>query len=122
MDNFYKERCPPVMHDGRHLTDHTPTKIKDMQIAALKGFKRDSDQRLYYQTKGAEIMDEQWKFLKETSSCTTSQCVHTFPSTRIAPGMLADELKAHNLVYGPQGTLVAGKGCASKDYRMTDTS
>ena len=99
MDNFYKNKCPPAMSDGRHLTDHTPSKIRDMKVAAIKGFERDSDQRLYYLTKGADIMDAEWKHLKETANCTVSQCIHTFPSTRITPGMLADELKTHNLVY-----------------------
>ena len=110
------------MSDGRHLTDHMPSKIRDMQIAALKGFKTDTEQRIYYQTHGAKIMDEQWKHLKDTAGCTITQCVHSFPSTRIAPGMLADEMKAHNAVYGPQGTIIPGKGCATKDYRMTLTS
>jgi hypothetical protein len=77
--------CPPKMADGaRHLTDYrTPTQrnelIKYMSIKPVRGIMRDDQYRIFLQSNGKKILDNEWKYHKKYNSCFPNSCIHNYP-------------------------------------------
>lgn len=121
-DNFFPG-CPARMDDARFITDYRPSDTVNLRIMAMNGIHRDDDYRMFLQSNGAQIMDNQWRVTRQTQSCQTNACIHNYP-TRTNPRMNYEELKLYNAVRtnrlkrGDPQYPVCHNG---PDYRATET-
>ncbi len=123
MDNYWKG-CPPRMDDGRFLQDFRTADRREQYIKHINGIVRDDDQRLFYQQNAEQIMDREWKALRNTQSCFTNSCIHNYP-TRTSPGSNYEELQLYNAVRKNKLTSdnKSFPHCKKMgDYRLTHTS
>ena len=94
MDNFYKN-CPPMMSDGRHLTDYRLATRRNEYVKYINNVVRDDLYRLFLQDNATKITDNEWNYQRKNSSCWENKCVHTYPSRTYAQHFIA-EMNAHN--------------------------
>ena len=123
MDNIYKG-CPPKMSDARFLTDYRTANTRNQYIKSINGLVRDDDYRLFLQQNTNQIMDNEWKFMKDANSCATSTCLHQCP-TRVTNGSNYEELRTYDAVKSGKlkPTDKNYPTCKKfQDYRMTETS
>jgi hypothetical protein len=121
MDNFHKN-CPPRMEDGRFLTDYRQANTRELFRMSTNGITRDDEHRMFYQQKGGEIMDREWKTLRNGSSCFTNCCLHQNP-TRSTPGMNHTEMQNYNKVRKSGQSCIPNNACDKlNDYRMSQTN
>lgn len=100
-DNFYQD-CPAIMNYGI-MTDHRQSQRREQYIMAINGLTDHNNYRAFLQNNGQQIIDGEWKFLKQEFSChpNENKCIHTYP-TRPAPGTFNEEMRKHNAVRAKQ--------------------
>jgi hypothetical protein len=117
MDNYFKE-CPPMMDDGRGLTDFRSSQVREELFRYKNGVSSENESRTFRINNGEQLMDNEWNKLRESRSCFPKQvCFHQSPTTRVTSAYNNAEILAYN------GDLEAPK-CAvdPRDYRMTSTN
>lgn len=118
MDNFFKQ-CPPVMSDGRFLTDWRTNVRMNEAIKFDNNVVRDDDYRLFLEDNADTVMDTQWDYLRKNKSCWVNECVHNYP-LRMYPKWFSQEMKAYNSLQ--TGNRKNFYPCPKfKDYRLTQT-
>lgn len=109
MDNYFKN-CPPMMSDGRYMTDWRSDVRANEYVKFVNNITRDDEYRMFLIDNGELFMNTQWDALKNRT-CKNSKCIHNYP-TRMLPNMFAMERKA---CINPQ----LAKTCpVFKDYRL----
>lgn len=94
MDNIYKE-CPAKMSDGRFLSDYRTSNTRNQYNKAINGIVREDEYRLFLQKNAQQIIDNTWKFMRGTNSCSTKVCFHQYP-TRVTNGANYNELVVYD--------------------------
>jgi len=97
MDNrYYNYGCPPLMNDGRFLSNYVRASVFDQFIRTSNNIETGHDFRHYLQNNGAEIMNNLKAHFRETSTCSVEgKCLPLSGST--LPEIKAQPLK--NLWY-----------------------
>ena len=115
MDNYY-QRCPPMMNDGRGLTDYRSSQIREERFKYKNNLYNEHDTRNIRTDNGEKIMVNEWNSLKKTRSCFAKKnCLHVNPTTSVTTAYNNMEILAYN------GMLPPPK-CENNndiDYRMT---
>jgi hypothetical protein len=71
MDNRYFEYgCPPLMNDGRFLTNYVRSSIFDQNIRNINNIKSSNEFRHFLQNNGDAIMNNVKGYLRENNTCT----------------------------------------------------
>lgn len=84
MDNYYFN-CPAKMDDGRFLTDYRTASTREEQtkqkINEQKGvnLERNDDYRVYLQSNGVSMINDQWKYERTYDACINNACAHQYP-------------------------------------------
>lgn len=112
MDNYFKT-CPPRMEDGRHITDYRTATRREEYNRSANNLKHHNDHRIFMQQNAIAIMNNEWNHLKQTSSCRTKECVHTYP-TRVYSPMFVEERQRHDKSQKTQTNTCEMKN----DYRL----
>lgn len=69
-DNLFGEQgCPAKMEDGRHVSNFERSRRVDTNLRRKLGFKDSYDYRLYLQSNGEKMIDEEYKYLRKNFSC-----------------------------------------------------
>lgn len=119
MDNFYLN-CPPKMADGRMLGDYKPSTWRNEYIRQVNGIYRDDQYRYFLQTQGKELLEKEWDFYRNNSSCWTSPCVHKYP-TRVTNYDFVHEMQTYNSIFdlNTNEEMAPERRCVKyKDFRM----
>ncbi len=115
MDNFFKN-CPAKMEDGRHLTDYRTATRREEYIKFVNNIVRNDDYRIFLQNNGEKMMNTEFDYYKNTASCWTNNCVHTYP-TRVYPPWFVEERNRYDNLAKSQGKILYK--CTPKlDYRL----
>lgn len=116
MDNYFLN-CPPMMDDGRLFTDYRSSQVREEIFRYKNCLPNENATRTFRIETADKLMDEEWKYLKETKSCfPRTQCFHKHPTTRVTTNYNNAELLAYN------GDLTAPKCEVNEsDYRITVT-
>ena len=70
MDNIYFEYgCPPLMNDGRFLTNYVRSNIFDQNIRNINNIKSSNEFRHFLQNNGSTIMNNVKGYLRENNTC-----------------------------------------------------
>jgi hypothetical protein len=117
MDNFYHQ-CPPMMNDGRFLTDFRSSTIREELFKYKFCAATENEARTLRMDHGEKLLDDEWKHIKQTKYCyPRKQHFHLNPSTRVSSQYNNMEIRAYN------GELaVPTFDVDSHDYRSTVTS
>ena len=77
MDNrYFSYGCPPLMQDGRFLTNYVRFKVFDQFIRNLNEVGTDSDYRRFLQSKGNTIIEKERASLIQNNTCKVDgKCV-----------------------------------------------
>ena len=71
MDNrYYEYGCPPLMNDGRFLTNYVRSNIFDQNIRNINNIKSSNEYRHFLQTNGHTIMNNVKGYLRENNTCS----------------------------------------------------
>lgn len=116
MDNYFQQ-CPPMMSDGRGLTDYRSSQVREELFRYKNGLTSENEARTFRINNADEIMDNEWNALKKTRSCfTQKKCFHNNPTTRVTTVYNNAEILAYNGYFpAPQCTV------DQQDYRLTST-
>ena len=116
MDNFYKN-CPPMMSDGRFLTDYRTAVRREEHNKHVNNIVRNDDYRIFLQNNANKIMNNEWSHLKKNNSCWVNECIHNYP-TRVYPPWFVEERMRYDSLADPKRQQKFP--CATKqDYRLT---
>jgi hypothetical protein len=118
MDNFYKS-CPPMMSDGRFLTDYRTAVRREEYNKYTNNIVRNDDYRLFLQNNANTIMNNEWENSKKKNFCWVNECVHNYP-TRVYPPWFVEERLRYNTVFSPNKTTYY-KCQPKQDYRLTES-
>lgn len=70
MDNRYQHYgCPPLMSDGRFLTNYTRGRVFDQSVRKLNNISSVQDYKQFIQTNAETIMTREREFLTKTNTC-----------------------------------------------------
>jgi hypothetical protein len=98
MDNYF-QNCPPMMNDGgRHLGDFKLATRSNEYIKYINDIWRDDQYRLFLQSNGRKILDNEWQYHKKNNRCFVNECVHKYP-TRQSPRQFVQEMETYNSLY-----------------------
>ena len=77
MDNrYHKQGCPPLMSDGRFLTNYVDSDVMNQYIRHANKIKSANDFRKFLQKNGEEIINNKIKFLFKKNTCSVNgKCV-----------------------------------------------
>lgn len=124
MDNYYLN-CPPKMSDqGRMLGDYKSPTWTNEYIRHVNGIYRDDQYRLFLQTNGKEMLDNEWDYYTRNASCWNSPCVHKYP-TRVTNYDFAHEMQVYNSIFdmNTNEEFAPERVCHKyKDFRMMSDS
>jgi hypothetical protein len=71
MDNRYFEyNCPPLMNDGRFLTNYVRSSVFDQNIRNINNIKSSHEFRHFLQDNGSNILNNIKAYLRETNTCS----------------------------------------------------
>jgi hypothetical protein len=78
MDNrYFKYGCPPLMSDGRFLTNYTRGRIVDQSIRLNNSIDSIQEYKLYLQNNGQKIINNEMMKLQENNTCNVNgECVN----------------------------------------------
>ena len=117
MDNFHLQ-CPPMMSDGRLFTDYRTNIRANEHMKLTNNIIRDDDYRVFLQQNTDNILDSQWKNIKETKSCWTNNTVHTYPSRMSYKWFETEKARADNYFTRQMPNVPR---TVYPDYRTVDT-
>ncbi len=116
MDNYF-QGCPPMMSDGRFLTDYRSSQAREEYFKYTHCLATENQARTLRIDTADKIMDDEWDHLIETRSCFPQKnCYHTANTTKTSTIYNNAEILAYN------GKIPAPKcnpGC--NDFRMSVT-
>ena len=70
MDNRYFEyKCPPLMSDGRFLSNHINASVVNQKIRSLNRIKSSDEFRFFLQNNAVKIIDNELKYLNNNNRC-----------------------------------------------------
>jgi hypothetical protein len=122
MDNYF-HNCPPMMEDqGRHLSDFQSSTRRDEYIKYVNNIWRDDQYRLFLQTNGKTLADNEWEYHRKHNSCWVNPCVHQYP-TRCQQKHYVQERQVFDSVYdlNTMEKYQELKKCPQlPDYRLTN--
>jgi hypothetical protein len=77
MDNrHYKYGCPPLMQDGRFITNYMESRIFEQYIRNINKIESAQDYKRFLQSKGDIIMNRERDYNQENNSCSVhGKCV-----------------------------------------------
>ncbi len=77
MDNrYFNYGCPPLMHDGRFLTNYTPRRTHEQMIRQLNNIASSADYRSFLQENSETIRKRENEWLIKNNTCNVDgQCV-----------------------------------------------
>ena len=116
MDNYFHE-CPPMMEDGRGLTDYRSSQVREEIFRFMNCVGSENEGRTLRIDNGEHIMDREWNNLRDTRSCfPQKKCFHQNPATRVTTAYNNAEILAYN------GELPAPRcNLDPHDFRLTST-
>lgn len=91
--------CPAMMSDGKIYTEYRNAKRVDEYIKDLNGIDRDDEFRMMLQQNAQKMLNNEWNYLKNNNSCSSTICVHNYP-TRVDQATFVEEMKNYNNRYG----------------------
>jgi hypothetical protein len=114
MDNYFQQ-CPPMMDDGRGLTDFRSSQVREEIFRHKNCVLSENEARTLRIDNAEVIMDREWNGLRDTRSCYPRQnCYHQNPVTRVTTAYNNAEILAYN------GELPAPRcNLDAYDYRAT---
>lgn len=118
MDNYF-QNCPPMMADGRFLTDYRTATRREESIKYINGIVRDDEYRMFLQQNAEKIADNEWSFLRAEKSCWNNECLFNSP-TRVDPASYHAERVNYDNVRMKHGASIS-KCEKFDDYRMSIT-
>lgn len=119
MDNFYCN-CPPMMDDGRFITNYKSSWSNNEYIKYVNGIVRNDDYRQFLQTNADQLLNSEWIFLKGNDSCSNNACVHKYP-LRMDPRLFYQERENANKLMESKELPNSFKCEKYPDYRLTNT-
>jgi hypothetical protein len=77
MDNrYFSYGCPPLMQDGRFLTNHVRFNVFDQFVRNMNQIGTDAEYRKFLQTKGNSIIEKEKATLLKNNTCNVNgKCV-----------------------------------------------
>ena len=77
MDNrYFSYGCPPLMQDGRFLTNHVRFNVFDQFVRTMNQIGTDAQYRKFLQTKGNSILEKERATLLQNNTCNViGKCV-----------------------------------------------
>jgi hypothetical protein len=73
MDNrYFNNGCPPLMQDGRFITNYSFKRILDQEIRSINKINNSYDYKHFLQTYGNQIMDKERNILQQLNTCSVS--------------------------------------------------
>jgi hypothetical protein len=73
MDNrYWSYGCPPIMQDGRHITNYTRMNVFDQFIRNTNEIKSGTDYRHFLQTNGDTLLNRERAFIEKSNTCQIS--------------------------------------------------
>jgi len=83
MDNrYYKYGCPPLMNDGRFISNYIRSSTFDQYIKNLNKIESSHQFRHYIQNNGSEIMNNIKSYYRENNTCSVEgKCLPMSGST-----------------------------------------
>jgi hypothetical protein len=116
MDNYFNE-CPPMMNDGRLLTDYRSSQIRE-EIFKYRNCARSENEARTMRIENADsIMDEEWNHIRKTRSCyPNNKCFHQQPTSRVTTLYNNAELLAYNQELPAPKCILS-----NNDFRLTNT-
>ena len=116
MDNYY-QGCPPMMNDGRGLTDYRSSQVREERFKYKYNIYNDHDTRSLRTENGEKIMINEWNSIKMRRACFPKKnCFHVNPTTSVTSTYNNSEILAYNGVL-PQPKCDYDN--TDIDYRMT---
>lgn len=100
MDNYF-QNCPPMMEDGRHLTDFKTATRRNEYVKYINDIWRDDQYRLFLQLNGKEIMDRENAYHNKYNRCWVNDCIHHYP-TRSLPRHFYQERESFDSIFNLQ--------------------
>lgn len=97
MDNYFHD-CPPMMDDGRFLTDYSTPTRRNEYIKYINEIVRNDDYRKLLQCNGKTFIEREWENQRRQNSCWKNACVHNYP-TRTLPHFFSKELNDYNNIH-----------------------
>lgn len=116
MDNYFQE-CPPMMDDGRFLTDYRSSQVREELFRYKNCVPSENEARTFRIDNADQIMDDEWNYLRKEKSCMPEKkCFHKSPTTRVTTAYNNAEMLAYN---GEIPAPSCDNDCY--DYRLTST-
>lgn len=73
MDNrYFKYSCPPLMQDGRFITNYTQSRSFEQYIRNVNNIDSAQDYKLFLQTNGDTIMNRERAYIETINTCKLS--------------------------------------------------
>jgi hypothetical protein len=73
MDNRYHcYKCPPLMSDGRFITNYTPRRSFEQYIRNLNNINTAQEYKTFLQTNANNIMANEQKFYNDSNTCNVN--------------------------------------------------
>jgi hypothetical protein len=119
MDNFYCN-CPPMMNDGRFLTNYKSAWSNNEYIKYVNGIVRNDDYRLFLQMNADKILNSEFIYMKGHDSCMNNACIHKYP-LRMDPRLFDQERENANKLMKSKELPNSFKCNKYPDYRLTNT-
>jgi len=77
MDNrYFKYGCPPLMHDGRFITNHIQQRQLDQIVRNVNNINSAQEYRQFLQTNGDTIINRERAIIQDVYTCSVDgMCV-----------------------------------------------
>ncbi len=77
MDNrYFSNNCPPLMQDGRFITNYTESRVFEQMIRNVNKIESAQDYKRFLQTNGETIMSRERTQVESANTCNVhGQCL-----------------------------------------------
>lgn len=76
--------CPPLMADGRHVTDYRPSCVIYQELQAKNNFANSNDQRMFMQRNAKALRNQNCQRFFDRASCKSCTVTQVDPNGSIA--------------------------------------
>jgi hypothetical protein len=73
MDNrYFKDGCPPLMSDGRFITNYVESRVFEQQIRAINKLESAQDYKHFLQSNSETIMERERNYQLQNNTCSVN--------------------------------------------------